>query len=209
MKKSTIVNLNKSKLFNSFKHNYLMIIFAGVFIIGIVFGVLWVNRSANIASIAAENFAIYKQIRTTSGIFRVCLSSIFEVLPFALIVFLCGTSLVGVALTPITICYYGFQYGVFSGFLYMNFLFKGIAFNSLLLIPCTLFAIFGLISAGKLAFNFSLLLAKISLPKGQSVNLYEYFQVYCKRFLITLILFLISAVVDAVMSVSFINFFDF
>ena len=88
----------------------------------------------------------------------------------------------------------------------MNFMLKGIAFNALLLIPTMLFCAIALFILGRNAFSFSLLLARISLPGGQAVNLYNFFQNYCKKLIF--ILFILSAIIDAVMSVSFIRFFD-
>ncbi len=209
MRRSTIVNLNTSRFLNTLKHNYLVIIFTVVFVLGIVFGAIWVSRNDTINSIASENFSGYMAVRNDSGVFKIFIASFFNLLPFALLIFLCGTSLVGIALTPIAVCYKGFQYGVMAGYLYKTFLLKGIAFNALMLIPCTIVAAMGLIVSGKLAFNFSYILAKVSIPRGQAVNLYSFFQNYCKQFSLTLLIFTLSAAIDAIMSAAFMNFFTF
>lgn len=208
MKRTTVINLRNSKFLNSVKGNYLVIIFAVVFIIGLTLGTFWVAKNTTIQGIALEEFNVFKTVRQNNKIFKVFLISILDILPFALIVFLCGTSFIGIALTPLVICFFGFKYGIFSGFLYMNYMLKGIAFNSLLLIPTMLFCAIALFVLGRNAFNFSLLLARISMPGGQVVNLYNFFQNYCKKFLLIFVLFIFAAMIDAVMSVSFIKFFD-
>ena len=103
MKRTTVINLRNSKFLNSVKGNYLVIIFAIVFIIGLTLGTFWVAKNSTIQNIALEEFNVFKTVRQNNKIFKVFLISIFDVLPFALIVFLCGTSFIGIALTPLVI----------------------------------------------------------------------------------------------------------
>lgn len=209
MKRATIVNLNKSKFVNVISKNNIVIIMAIFYALGILFGVLWLKNSQSILEIARQSFSDYLAARENKGMFSVFLSSFMGTLPIALLLFLCGTSIVGIVLTPLAVCYRGFEYGVLSGFLYTTFSLQGIAFNSLILIPCTILAVFGYIISGREALKFSLKLAKISMPKGQAANLYSDFKTYCKIFILILILFVFSALLDAIMSVSFLKFFNF
>ncbi len=209
MRRTTIVNLNRSKFLSSIQQNKLIIIMTLFYIIGIVAGVLWVGRSNEIATLANVNFQNYLKVRSDSSIFKVFISSLMSYLPFGLISFLCGTSLVGIVLAPLAICYSGFQYGIMAGLLYTNYQLKGIAFNSLMLIPCTLIFVFGLLYAGKSAFTFSLKLAKITMPKGQAANIYNDLQIYCRQFLIIVLVFATASLIDSLMSVSFIEYFNF
>ena len=209
MRHSGIVNLNKSNFFKTITKNNVVIFMALFYIIGIVVGVISLANSDAVLAFAAADFESFLNIRSGSEFTRIFISSFLGILPFALLVFICGTSLVGVALTPLALVFRGFEYGVLSGFLYKELSLQGIAFNSLILIPTTLVCVFGFLFAGKQAFNFSLHLARISMPKGQTTGVYNDFKTYCKHFLLSLIFFVIAALLDAVMCVSFIKFFEF
>ena len=209
MRKSAIVNLNSSKFINTLRLNYLVIIFSVVYIIGIALGTLLVSKNSALSTAAATTFSGYLGSRQSVGFFKIFLNSFLDLLPVALAVFLCGTSLVGVALIPLAISFKGITLGVLSGYLYSTYLLKGIAFNALLLIPTNLVAALALIICGKISYNFSLVLIKASLPRGQAVNLYNDFQNYFKSFLISLTLFCLSALLDALMSVGFMKLFTF
>ncbi len=209
MRKSAIVNLNSSKFLITVKQNYLVIIFSIVYVLGIIIGTFFSSKNSAINSAVANYFSEYLSSRHLVGFFKVFLTSFFDLLPFALAIFLCGTSLVGVALIPFAIMFKGAAFGMFSAYLYSAYLLKGIAFNALMLIPTNILAALALIICGRISFNFSLVLIKASIPRGHSVNLYNSFQIYCKSFLISIIFLVLSAIFDALMSVGFMNLFSF
>lgn len=209
MRKSAIVNLNSSKFLNSLKQNYLVIIFSLVFVLGITFGTFIVQKNSAMSIAASSNFSEYLAARQSVGFFKILLTAFFDLLPFALGIFLCGTSLVGVALIPVALAFKGISLGIFSGYLYSAYLLKGIAFNALMLIPTNIIAAVALIICGRISFNFSLILIKASVPKGKSVNLYNNFQTYCKSFLVSVLFLILSALFDALMSVGFLKLFTF
>ncbi len=209
MRKSAIVNLNSSKFVNTLRLNYLIIIFSVVYILGIFLGTFLVSKNSAVATAAATTFSGHLEVRQSAGFFRIFLNSFLDLLPVALAVYLCGTSLVGVALIPLVIAFKGVSLGVLSGYLYSAYLLKGIAFNALLLIPTNLIAAIALIICGRISYNFSLVLIRASIPRGQAVNLYNHFQNYCKSFLISLTLFSFSALLDALMSIGFMKLFTF
>ncbi len=209
MRKSAIVNLNSSKFVTTFKQNYLVIIFSVVYVLGIILGTFFVSKNTSISAVTSDTFSDYLISRQSVGFFKIFLTSFSDLLPFALAVFLCGTSLVGVALIPVALAFKGITLGAFSGYLYSTYLLKGIAFNALMLIPTNLIAAVALIVCGRISFDFSLVLIRASIPRGQSVNLYNNFQTYCKSFAISLVFFVLSALIDALMSVGFMKLFTF
>ena len=124
-------------------------------------------------------------------------------------VFLSGTSLIGVVLIPLLVFLKGSIIGVYSGFIYSNYLLKGIAFNALFFIPVNIILVFALIFCSKTSFSYAIILLKISMPKSYSVNLSSNFQNYYKRFSLAALLVILSAVIDALMSSSFLGLFNF
>ncbi|MBE6797946.1 MAG: hypothetical protein E7531_06410 [Ruminococcaceae bacterium] len=209
MKHSGVVNLNRSKIVNTIVKNNVIILLTVFFVVGIIIGVITLRNNEIISNIAKANFNNFVLIRKNGNFGNIFLSSFFDILPFALLVFLCGTSIVGIALTPIAIAYRGFNYGILAAYLYNTYSLQGIAFNSLILIPTTLIAVFGFLISGRSALNFSVYLAKISLPKGQAVCIYNDFRIYCKKALLFLLFYIASALLDAIMSMSFIDYFKF
>ena len=209
MRHSGVVNLNRSKFISAVLKNNVIILLTVFFVVGIIIGTITLSNNEVIFDIAKTNFSSFAQIRKGGTFGNIFISSFFDILPFALLLFLCGTSIVGIALTPLAIAYRGFSYGVTAAYLYNTYSLQGIAFNSLILIPTTLIAVFGFLICGRSALNFSVYLAKISLPKGQAVCIYNDFRTYCKKALLFLLFYVASALLDAIMSVSFIDYFNF
>ncbi len=209
MKRTAIINLRKTKFAGSFAENRLIIILMFVYVVGIAAGALFLRLSGTVYSIAQNSFNSFLLTRTDKDFFGIFITAFTSLLPAALILFLCGTSVVGVALSPIAVCYCGFNYGITAAYLYKQYLLQGIAFNSLILIPCTVLAVIGYLISGREAFIFSLRLVRISMPKGQAANMYDEFKRYCKKFSLIILLYVVSALADAVLSVSFLKYFSF
>ena len=209
MKRSGIVNLSHSKFVDTILKNNVVIVLAVFFIVGVVIGVMSLGNNDTLFSITKNDFVNFLNQRRNTSFGNVFISSFLNILPYVFLIFICGTSIVGIALTPLSIMYRGFCYGMTAAYLYNTMSLQGIAFNSLILIPTTLVAVFGYLTCGREAFNFSINLAKISMPNGQAVNIYNDFRLYCKRSLIYFMFYIASALLDAIMCVSFIKFFNF
>lgn len=209
MRHSGIVHLGRNKVVDTILKNNVVIILSVFFVIGIVIGVSLLSNNESVFQFAKSDFEKFLVLRKNNSFGKVFISSFLGLLPYVLLIFLCGTSLVGIALTPLSILYRGFCYGITASYLYCDYSLQGIAFNSLILIPTTLIAVFGYLISGREAFNFSLHLAKISMPNGQAVSMYNDFRLYCKRSLLYFIFYMVSALFDAIMCISFIKFFNF
>lgn len=209
MRKSAILSFNNRKLFYAVKKNNILILLALCYLVGILLGVFCLKNLTAIQNIALGDFDKYYQSRLESNFFNILLRSFFSYLPLGFVIFLLGTSIAGVAVVPFAVCYCGFDYGVMSALLYRNHLLQGIAFNALLVIPCVIFSLFSYLFCAREAIGFSVRLIKLSLPNGQAANLYNDFRFYCRKFLVIILLLLAGAIVDAVLSLSFIKFFNF
>ncbi|MBQ0083840.1 MAG: hypothetical protein KBS52_03635 [Clostridiales bacterium] len=209
MKRVATINLRKAKFFEIFSENKFLMVITVIYFIGVLLGVIFLKKSSAVFSVAANSFSAFVKVRSGSDFFSVLLSAFTSFLPIVLILFLSGTSVVGVVLSPLTISYCGFAYGITAGYLYSNFTLKGIAFNSLILIPCTLIAVIGYFICSRAAFNLSLNLVRVTLPQSSGGNIYGDFKAYCRKFSIILLLFALSSLLNAIMSVSFFKYFDF
>lgn len=208
MRKSAVLTFNNRRIVDTLKKNNVLIILSVCYILGLLLGVLCLKNVEAIFEIAVANFSKYYSVRITEKFFGVFIHSFSAYLPFAFLLFLSGTSIAGMALVPIAVCYCGFDYGIFSAFLYKNFLLQGIAINALLVIPCTLFAVFGYLLSAREAMRFSSRLVKISLPRGQAANIYNDFRIYWKRFVLILLLFIAASLLDTILSISFLKLFN-
>lgn len=209
MRNSAILNLNRTKFFEVFIKNKFLILLLLCYVTGIVFGVVWLKGSDAVFDIAKADFENYLSVRHSSSFFNVFISAFFTALPICLILFLCGTSVVGIVLVPIAVCYCGFDYGICTSYLYKQYLLQGIAFNSLILIPCTLIAVIGYMLLSKEAFAFSYQLLRVTMPNNNNQNVYTGFKGYCRRFVVIIFIFIGSALADALLNLAFLNFFNF
>ncbi len=209
MRNSAIFNLNRSKFFDFFVKNRFVIFILISYVIGIVLGIFWLRSSDAVFDIAAADFSAYISLRGSSTFIKIFYDAFLSFLPICLMVFLSGTSVVGIILIPILICYCGFDYGICTGYLYSNFLLQGIAFNSLILIPCTLIAVLGYLLLSRESFYFSLQLLRVTMPNAKNPNIYSGFKGYCKKFVILMFIFVGASLLDAVLTFSFVKYFNF
>ena len=209
MRNSAILNLNRTKCLSVLSKHRMLIFILLSYVAGIVLGVFWLKNSNAIYEIAAADFDKFLSARTGVPFFKVFYNSFLSLLPVCLVLFLCGTSVVGVVLIPIAVCYCGFDYGICTGYLYKEYLLQGIAFNSLILIPCTLIAILGYVMLSREAFSFSSNLLRVTMPNVKESNIYSSFKGYCKKFLLQILIFVASALLETVLTVSFLSFFSF
>ena len=82
-------------------------------------------------------------------------------------------------------------------------------FCLLIIIPSAVIAAIAVILACREALGFSLSLARLAFPETKKPRIEQDFKLYCMRQLFVLIFFVTSAVVQGLMSASFISFFDF
>ena len=85
----------------------------------------------------------------------------------------------------------------------------GIVFSLLILIPAAVIASIGIILSAREALGFSLSLARLALPDATKPRIEQDFKLYSLRQIFVLIFFVASAFIQALMSVSFISFFNF
>lgn len=185
------------------------IIFATLFIIGVFTGCFTVGRFEVFTDYSAEKINDFISIRNDFEFFSVLKDSFFRIFPIYLIVFLCGTSVVGCIASPLILVYNGIVYGFLSGYLCSTHRLEGIMFNALILIPSVLVSTFGLILLAKEAFFFSYTFAGICIKSNKPVNIYSRFKGYCIKSLVSVVAVVLATFLDMSMSVLFISYFNF
>lgn len=207
MQRTTIYKNKKERFFSIIvKNNGLLLIFTFL-IIGLLIGAI----SDKIGlSFNAESFNNYLNLRQNKSFFYIFLNSFLSILPFYAVSFFAGTCMAGTFISPAILLYRGYLLGSLIGYLYLNHGIIGILFNVLLIIPTAVISSIALILSSREAFLFSLALSKLVFPgKVIEKNLFEDFKLYTKRQLIWSLLFLLSCLVDALFSISFLRFFNF
>ncbi len=207
MKNGTVVDLKSFKAISFFRNNYMLLILCLIFVVGIVFG-----------SFGGESFSAKTDEAFLSFFFnRHFGRSFLKIFGFTLLLyavsfllqFMFGASLMGVAVVPIITAFHGFWYGCVSSILYSQFTLKGVAFNATVLLPSFLVFVVASIFAARESMFFSLMLSRSTLPRSRPVNFYIDFKNYCSKFLFFSFFIVIAALIDALLSHTFLGFYNF
>lgn len=210
MRRSTVLSLKKFNILSYLAKNRSLLVLTLFFIIGIIIGVVFLEKSDNTYNISHLLFNSYISSRLKNTFIYVFLKSFLSFLIACFIIFLTGTSFIGVVLSPAVVFVYGYLSGAFLGYIYLEYSIKGIAFNAVVIIPTVILFLIGFILSARESLNFSCELVKLTFNKSYATgNIFDYFKSYCGRYLFLLLLPLISAIVDGVFSVSVLKFFDF
>lgn len=209
MKTSKVVNLKGIHIFEFAFKNKIIILLCILFAIGVGLGTFSFNKS-DIVTKGAENYlSNYISKRTDASFFSVMLSSAVSSFTTMLFSFVFGASLMGIVTVPLLICFCGFEYGCLSALLYSQFALKGVAFNAIILIPSSLVFLIALLFAARESIAFSIVISKMTMPKSRPTNIYIDFKNYCGRYIFLSFLIIVSALINSILTSSFIKFFDF
>lgn len=209
MRKSTVLSLNKFSFFKNLSEHKRTFLLIFLLIFGILTGVLLFLKNPATATYAKALFNSFIERRADESFIKILLNSSTSFLLSCLLLFVLGSSMMGVVLLPFLVTTFGLYYGLLSSYICAEYSLKGIAFNSVILIPVILL-FFGVtvMSAGN-SLDFSLQIAKLTLYKNSTFNLYFSFKAYCVKFSIACILYVFVALVDAILSSCFLDFFTF
>lgn len=208
MKKGRVVNLKflSSATFFTTK-NKILILSSVLLIIGLIFGVASLKKNDlifNFVSAYSENFI---SARNTASFLNIFINSFLESFGFIFLIFYFGTSIFGVVFLPFFIAFRGYLYGATAAFLYSEYLLKGVALNAIIVLPGALFFMIAFLLSSCEAFKFSFALANQTFYSGEYKNLSLYFKNYCYKYLLYIILLILSAVTDTLISLNFLKQF--
>ncbi len=209
MRVGTVVNLRSyNKIFEFFIRNKELIILTVIFITGFSFGVFSFGNFSfgnNLAESFLEDFTL---LRENSKFLKITADSFFDSLLFMLLSFVSGASIFGIVLVPFSVAARAFIYGNIAAFLYSQYSLKGIAFHAVMIMPVAVIFAIALLLGARESIKFSLVVAKLTLPATPPSNLAYDFKNYCGRYLLLCFLVLLSSVIDAVISLNFLNSFS-
>lgn len=208
MKKGRVLSLQKFSAAEFFKKNYFSLFLILAFIIGIFFGVYFLKNSLKLANYTKNYVEKYLLLRNTSSFLKILFSSFFNSLSVLFLNFFLGTSLFGVVTVPSLIIIKGTQYGSIIANIYSQYGVKGIAFNAVVFIPSTIIFIIILIFSSKISIRFSLKISSLTLNKTLPFNLSREFKSYSTKFIVFSVFILLSALLDAIVSVTLFNYFN-
>ena len=188
MRKGIIVNLKRFKILDYVTLNKIFIVLCIVFIVGIAIGSIVFSKNNWLSQTTESLFKSYILVHSGNAFFKkllVCFSRYLIVLVLYLL------------------------FGSLSAQLYSSHGLSGIAFNAIILIPSAVIFTICCFFAARYAIDFSLLIAKLTLPRSKPASLYINFKNYCVKFLIFIVVSLICAIIDIVLTLLFLKFFNF
>ena len=209
MKKSRVVSLKNVGIVDFFNRNIIIVVLCLLFVAGVIISTVCYIKSPAANSLAKEWFVDYISFRASGSFLSIFLNSLLFFLIVSLCVFGCGTSMVGVVLVPMISGYLGFRYGSIASYIYSIYELKGIAFNSVILIPPTAIFLVGLFYASRCSVEFSLIISRLTVPKTVARNLSVDFKNYCSKYMVLLVIIVFVALIDALFCRWFIGFFEF
>lgn len=208
MQRGKVLNLSRLRFTEVLFKNKLLIISIAVFLAGIIFGIISVGKYKNLTDFSAGFITDFMDLRNTERFSKILLSSFFRSIAVLIVFAVFGTSMFGVVTVPFLLSVIGVIFGNITAYLYSEFALKGIAFNAVIFLPSVIVFLIVLLLASKEAVNFSLKISSLTFAKSGLYNLTLEF----KKFLISFLLFisaaLVSSIIDAVISCSFIKYFQ-
>lgn len=209
MRKGIILNLKRFKVLDYVTLNKIFIVLCVIFIAGIAIGSTVLSKNGSLAEYTKSCFNEYISLHKTDAFFKKFINCFFKYLVVLILYFLSGTSMLGVAITPFITVWQGILFGSITSYLYTKHSISGIAFNAIIFIPPSVVFAVCCFFAARYAIDFSLLIAKLTLPRSKPASLYINFKSYCIKFLIFIGISLICTFIEITLNIFFIKFFNF
>ncbi len=212
MKRTTIKVFKKNKYLEVIKNNNTLILMFLFIVIGFFIGCLAVKFNLfNLRDKNCSYFLNYLNLRKNQTFFKILINTFLNSVTYFILIFFSGTCLAGPCLIPLIAGFCGFYSAVVISHLYIYNGLLGILFSILIVIPPSLTAFFAVMLEGREALGFSVCFLKLVMPGTNNKvfeNLNRDFKYYCTRQLFIVLMFLVSALLDSLLSVSFIRLFN-
>ncbi len=190
------------------KENAAHILLFFLLVISILCGACALHRPS-VFSCTEALFKEYINVRASGKFLFAFGVSLLNSLRALAIIYLAGTSAIGLVLSPVLVFLAGFNYGAVSGYVYMTYGLSGIVFNLFVFLLPSIVLLFALLLQAKEAVNFSCRLANSLIKDKRPVNLYRDFRTYCKFSLLLLLPTIVSSAIDVLLYNLFRTYFTF
>lgn len=209
MKKGIILNFRRFKLLDYVTQNKVLIIIFLFFVTGIIVGSAVLIKNGSFYNNIKYIFESILQTHINNNFFKKLITCLVKYIIIILLYFLSGTTMLGVALVPFLNAWQGIFVGAIISYCYSIYGLTGIAFNAIILIPP--FAVFAVCCffAAKHSINYSLCIAKLTIPRYNNINLYIAFKNYCYKYLMFVLIALISTIIEVMLNLLFLKYFNF
>lgn len=209
MPKGKVLNFSKYKLLDFLKSNLYSLICFAFLVIGIVLGLALFDDLNFLFSFLKKFISGYISYRQNNGFLKIVFNSFIKSLYCFLMIYVCGTTIFGVVLVPVSLTIFGVFYGATVAYLYSEFALRGVAFNAMIFLPSSLILLLLLIFSSRIAILFSLQIAKLTLPNMQTGNLVYQFKEYSLKTLLLSSTGLVAALLDGLTAITLLKFFEF
>lgn len=207
MNRTASIRINRLDL-GYLKENYPFLTLLFIALVCLLVGVLSVGNP-DVYSATAEDFSSYLSIRQNNTFIMSFVFALICISKYPVVSFLCGTSVLGLVISPISLGLASYRYGLIAGFIYTEYGLNGIVFNLFALLLPSLVYLFGLLLMSRECIGFSRLVASMCVKGTRPVNLFEPFKLYCIHSLFLFLIVLLSTFIDITLFGLFENYFSF
>jgi len=201
-----IINLKGyNKIFIFLKENCVLLILLIFFILGLCVGIFSFKGFEEFAAYSQKSYEEYINLRVEQDFFGIVFKSFFDSFTYICLTFILGCCVFGVAIIPFSAFLSGLEYGGLLALLYSEYTLKGIAFNTVAVLPSAVIFLTGLILSARESIWFSLKFIRLTFPKTQPLNLSADFKYYFGRYLKFTVIIIVSALLDGFISCNFLE----
>lgn len=205
MKKTKVIHLGGSKFIATIRENIIVVFFALIFITGFLLACL-VYRTGNLKEFSKTLYDVFVSVKLNGSFLKVFSISFLTSFVFLFLVELFGTSLTGCAFIPLLILVRGLIYGFVLCDLYSLGKLNALIINIIIILPSAIICVLTLFCASAKSINLSYFLGKLSLGDGQALTRVD-IKNYLLSFVIYVFITVLSSLLEAFLSTSFIDFF--
>lgn len=209
MKKGIIVNLKRFRFLDYVNNNKSVIVLCVLFIIGTALGSTIFLKSNYLSQIVNSIFKKAIQLHRHGIFVKKFFSCFLRYFLVLLVYFVSGASMLGIAVIPLISLWQGIFLGNQIAHLYNLYSLNGIAFNAIIALPPITIFVVCCFFAAKQSINFSLCMAKLTLPKYRPISLYNHFKTFCGMYLSFIGISVICTFIEIILNLLFLKYFDF
>lgn len=209
MRKGIIVNLKRFRLLEFINLNKFILILCSLFVTGIILGSAVFFKNEFLSDLVKILFDKAILIHTQNKFFKKLFSCFLRYFIVLILYFISGTSMLGIAVIPFLTLWQGVFTGNLIAQFYNLYGLNGIAFNAIIVIPPLSVFIVCCFFAAKHSIDFSLCMAKLTMPKSRPISLYLTFKNFCGKYLIFLGVSFICTLIEIILNLLFLKFFNF